>query len=95
MPDTSSPTATRGQTRSEEYFDYAIIGSGFAGLGMAIELKKKGRDNFVILERADDVGGTWRDNSYPGAACDVALTCIHFPLNPIAIGRGFIPVSRS
>jgi len=49
----------------------AIIGSGFAGLGTAIRLKNKGISNFVILERASDLGGVWRDNSYPNCACDV------------------------
>jgi cation diffusion facilitator CzcD-associated flavoprotein CzcO len=49
----------------------AIIGSGFGGLGMAIRLLRDGIDDFVILERAGDVGGTWRDNTYPGCACDV------------------------
>lgn len=49
----------------------AIIGSGFAGLGMAIRLRDAGIDDFVILERDSDVGGTWRDNTYPGAACDI------------------------
>lgn len=49
----------------------AIIGSGFAGLCLAIQLKKAGIDDFVILEKADRLGGTWRDNVYPGAACDV------------------------
>ncbi|WP_172330030.1 NAD(P)/FAD-dependent oxidoreductase [Mangrovicoccus sp. HB161399] len=48
-----------------------IIGAGFAGLGMAIRLKRAGRDDFLIIERAEDVGGTWRDNHYPGVACDV------------------------
>ena len=48
-----------------------IIGTGFAGLGMAIRLKQEGRDDFLVLERADGVGGTWRDNTYPGCACDV------------------------
>src|SRR5215813_6602058 len=47
-----------------------IIGTGFSGLGMAIALQKQGVD-FVILEKAGEVGGTWRDNSYPGCACDV------------------------
>jgi cation diffusion facilitator CzcD-associated flavoprotein CzcO len=47
-----------------------IIGTGFAGLGMAIALQRQGVD-FVIVEKADDIGGTWRDNSYPGCACDV------------------------
>ena len=49
----------------------AIVGSGFAGLATAIGLKRAGREDFVVLERADDLGGTWRDNSYPGCACDV------------------------
>ena len=49
----------------------AIIGTGFGGLGMAIRLKQAGIEDFVMLEKAAGVGGTWRDNSYPGAACDV------------------------
>ena len=62
----------------------AIIGSGFGGLGAAIQLKRQGVDDFVVLERADDVGGTWRDNSYPGCACDVQshLYSFSFALNP-------------
>jgi len=48
----------------------AIIGSGFGGLCMAIQLKRAGIESFTILEKADRVGGTWRDNTYPGAACD-------------------------
>ncbi len=64
--------------------DVAIVGSGFAGQCMAIKLKQSGRDDFVILERADDVGGTWRDNRYPGAACDVPshLYSFSFEQNP-------------
>ncbi|MFL5839454.1 MAG: flavin-containing monooxygenase [Thermoleophilaceae bacterium] len=60
----------------------AIIGSGFSGLAMAIELKRAGRDDFVILERANDVGGTWRDNSYPGCACDVPSHLYSFSFAP-------------
>jgi cation diffusion facilitator CzcD-associated flavoprotein CzcO len=52
-------------------FHTVVIGSGFSGLGMAIQLKRDGRDDFVVLEKADDVGGTWRDNTYPGCACDI------------------------
>ncbi len=51
--------------------DVAIIGSGFGGLCMAIKLKEAGIDNFVILEKDEMFGGTWRVNHYPGAACDV------------------------
>src|SRR3712207_1490312 len=56
----------------------AIIGSGFAGLAMAIQLKRHGHDNFAVLERADDIGGVWRDNIYPGCACDVPSTLYSF-----------------
>ena len=48
-----------------------IIGAGFGGLGMAIKLKAQGQDDIVIIEKGSDVGGCWRDNTYPGAACDV------------------------
>ncbi len=51
--------------------DIAIIGAGFGGIGLAVQLKRSGFDNFTIFERATDVGGVWRDNTYPGAACDV------------------------
>ena len=62
----------------------AIIGSGFAGLGAAIRLKREGIHDFVVLERAGDVGGTWRDNTYPGCACDVEshLYSLSFALEP-------------
>jgi cation diffusion facilitator CzcD-associated flavoprotein CzcO len=60
----------------------AIVGSGFSGLAMAVELKRSGHDDFVILERARDVGGTWRDNSYPGCACDVPSHLYSFSFAP-------------
>ena len=59
-----------------------IVGSGFAGLGMAIRLKQAGIDDFVVLEQAGDVGGTWRDNHYPGAACDVPSYLYSFSFEP-------------
>ncbi len=58
------------QTSSTD-FPIAIIGAGFAGLGLGIQLKKAGIESFTIFERANEIGGTWRDNTYPGAACDV------------------------
>jgi cation diffusion facilitator CzcD-associated flavoprotein CzcO len=48
-----------------------IAGAGFSGIGMAIALKKARYHDFVILEKDHDPGGTWRDNQYPGCACDV------------------------
>jgi cation diffusion facilitator CzcD-associated flavoprotein CzcO len=60
----------------------AIVGSGFAGLGMAIALREAGIQDFVVLEKADEVGGTWRDNSYPGCACDVPSHLYSFSFAP-------------
>lgn len=61
-----------------------IVGSGFGGLGMAIRLKQQGIHDFKIIERAAEVGGTWRDNTYPGVACDVPshLYSFSFIKNP-------------
>lgn len=56
---------------SIRHVEVAIAGAGFGGLCMAIKLKQAGIDDFVILEKGAEVGGTWRDNQYPGAACDV------------------------
>ena len=53
------------------HFHVAIIGTGFGGIGAAVKLKEAGFDDLVIFERAGDIGGVWRDNTYPGAACDV------------------------
>lgn len=56
---------------SQTDVEVAIIGSGFAGMGMAIRLQERGIDDVVLFERRPDVGGTWHDNRYPGAACDI------------------------
>src|SRR5256885_5722284 len=65
-----------------QHVDIAIIGSGFAGIGAAIRLQQAGFDDFVVLEKAGDVGGTWRDNSYPGCACDVPSHLYSFSFAP-------------
>src|SRR3954454_4953211 len=62
--------------------DIAIVGSGFSGLGMAIRLKQQGKDDFVVLERGDEVGGTWHYNTYPGCACDVPSHLYSFSFAP-------------
>ena len=62
--------------------EIAIVGSGFSGLAMASRLKRSGRDDFVILERARDVGGTWRENTYPGCRCDVPSHVYSFSFAP-------------
>ncbi|HVE67213.1 MAG TPA: NAD(P)/FAD-dependent oxidoreductase [Solirubrobacteraceae bacterium] len=74
------------------HFKTAIVGSGFSGLGMAISLKRDGDEDFVVLERGHDVGGTWRANTYPGAACDVPSRLYSFSFAPNAEwSRSFSP----
>jgi cation diffusion facilitator CzcD-associated flavoprotein CzcO len=72
--------------------DVVVIGTGFAGIGMGIRLRQAGREDFVILEKESDVGGTWRDNDYPGCTCDVPsfLYSFSFEQNP-AWTRMFSP----
>ena len=68
----------------ENILSVAIIGAGFGGIGMAIKLREAGIEDFIMLERASNLGGTWRDNNYPGCACDVAshLYSFSFETNP-------------
>jgi cyclohexanone monooxygenase len=70
--------------RVPQRVDHLIVGSGFAGLCAAIKLTEDGETDFVVIEKADDVGGTWRDNTYPGACCDVPsqLYSFSFARNP-------------
>jgi cation diffusion facilitator CzcD-associated flavoprotein CzcO len=62
--------------------DHLVIGAGFAGLCAAIKLQEAGERDFVVVERGGDVGGTWRDNTYPGAACDVPSQLYSFSFAP-------------
>jgi cation diffusion facilitator CzcD-associated flavoprotein CzcO len=59
-----------------------IVGGGFAGIGMAIRLRRMGIESFTLYEAGDTPGGTWRDNSYPGAACDVPSHLYSFSFEP-------------
>lgn len=59
-----------------------IVGAGFAGIGMAIRLRQAGLDGFVVLEQATEIGGTWRDNTYPGCACDIPAALYSFSFAP-------------
>ncbi|MPY62646.1 flavin-containing monooxygenase [Streptomyces spongiae] len=65
-----------------EHVRVAVVGSGFGGLGAAVRLRREGVTDFVVLERSDSVGGTWRDNSYPGCACDVPSHLYSFSFAP-------------
>ncbi|NYV75238.1 NAD(P)/FAD-dependent oxidoreductase [Streptomyces sp. UH6] len=65
-----------------EHVRVAVIGAGFGGLGAAVRLRREGVTDFVVLERASAIGGTWRDNSYPGCACDVPSHLYSFSFAP-------------
>jgi len=60
----------------------AIIGTGFSGLAMAIQLQRAGRPDFLLFEKSDSIGGTWRDNHYPGCACDVPAHLYSYSFEP-------------
>src|SRR6188472_4488745 len=62
--------------------DHLVVGAGFAGLCAAIKLQEDGETDFLVLEKGSDVGGTWRDNTYPGAACDVPSQLYSFSFAP-------------
>ena len=69
---------------TQERVRVVIVGGGFSGVAMAIRLKQEGIDDFVVLERADDIGGAWHYNTYPGCRCDVPshLYSLSFAPNP-------------
>jgi cation diffusion facilitator CzcD-associated flavoprotein CzcO len=69
-------------TMTGQRVDVAIVGSGFAGLGAAARLRSAGREDFVVLEKGETLGGTWRDNTYPGCACDVQSHLYSFSFAP-------------
>jgi cation diffusion facilitator CzcD-associated flavoprotein CzcO len=79
---TRRPTAAPPSDGGGEHVHVAIIGAGFGGVGMAIRLMQEGVDDFVVLERAGDIGGTWRDNTYPGCTCDVQSHLYSFSFAP-------------
>ena len=83
MPQQSARTS-EAVDRDALHRDVIVIGAGFSGINAGIRLKAEGITDFIILERADDVGGTWRDNTYPGCACDVPshLYSYSFEQNP-------------
>ncbi len=70
------------QEHNNDILETAIIGAGFGGMGLAIKLLQAGRSDFAIFEKANDVGGVWRDNVYPGAACDVPSHLYSFSFEP-------------
>ncbi len=71
VPEDVGPENARGEDVNGVDIEVAVLGAGFGGLGLGIQLARRGFESFLILERAADIGGTWRDNTYPGVACDI------------------------
>jgi cation diffusion facilitator CzcD-associated flavoprotein CzcO len=88
------PTYSVWLTREVDH-EVVVVGSGFSGLAMAINLKKHGQHDFIVLEKSADLGGTWRDNRYPGCACDIPshLYSYSFEPNP-AWSRAYSPAGE-
>ncbi|SEG94621.1 Predicted flavoprotein CzcO associated with the cation diffusion facilitator CzcD [Thermomonospora echinospora] len=83
-----------GTVAPEGGHEIVIVGTGFSGLGMAIALKRAGVHDFVILEKADEVGGTWRENTYPGCACDIMSLLYSYSFEPKADWSRMFPRQR-
>ena len=86
----------QGDNRQKEtqYFETVIIGTGFSGLLAAIRLQKKVINNFVLLERGSELGGTWQVNSYPGAEVDVPTSLYSVSFIPFPFKKTFSPQSE-
>lgn len=80
--------------KDAQYFETVIIGTGFSGLLAAIRLKKNNFNNFALLERSSDIGGTWRDNSYPGAEVDIPTGLYSFSFIPYKFKKKYSPQSE-
>ncbi len=77
-----------------EYFETVIIGSGFSGLLAAVQLRKSGFDDFLLLERDSEMGGTWQANSYPGAEVDVPTGLYSISHVPYPFRKRYAPQSE-
>ncbi len=80
--------------KNAQYFESVIIGTGFSGLLAAIRLQKKNCNDFVLLERSADIGGTWRDNSYPGAEVDIPTSLYSISFIPYKFKKRYSPQSE-
>jgi cation diffusion facilitator CzcD-associated flavoprotein CzcO len=80
--------------KNSQHFETVIIGTGFSGLLAAIRLKKKKIEDFVLLERNAELGGTWQQNSYPGAEVDVPTGLYSFSFVPYRFTKKYAPQSE-
>ena len=73
---------TARKATAEKIHDSFIVGAGISGIAAAIKLKREGYNDFKIIEKADRVGGTWRENTYPGCGCDVPSSLYSYSFAP-------------
>ena len=86
---TTDPSPTPVPARAETHVDVVVVGAGISGIGTAMELLELGHLSFVVLERSSELGGTWRDNTYPGVAVDIPSNAYCYP------SEGNYPWSRA
>jgi len=99
MPANAARPNAKGTQRARvntepQHFDTVIIGTGFSGLLAAIRLQQSHLDDFVLLERSSDLGGTWRDNAYPGAEVDVPTGLYSISFVPYPFRKQYAPQSE-
>jgi len=88
-------TVQGGKTQKDaQYFETVIIGTGFSGLLAAIRLQKKNFNDFILLERSPDIGGTWQANSYPGAEVDIPTALYSISFIPYKFKKTYAPQSE-
>lgn len=68
--------------KCSQQYDVIVVGAGFSGIGAAIKLQEAGIENFLVLEKAKEIGGVWRDNTYPGCACDIPSSLYSYSFAP-------------
>jgi cation diffusion facilitator CzcD-associated flavoprotein CzcO len=81
-PTTAAPGAAHEDGRPSREVEVLVVGGGICGIGTVIALREAGVDDVLVLERADELGGTWRDNTYPGCACDIPSVIYSYPFAP-------------
>jgi len=82
MTATTSPSVPAATGDEATHLRVVVVGAGLAGIAAAVKLKQAGLTDYVVLEKADRVGGTWRENTYPGCGCDIPAPVYSFSLNP-------------
>jgi cation diffusion facilitator CzcD-associated flavoprotein CzcO len=88
------PDGTQFAATGDVNVDVLIVGAGFSGIGMGIQLQKAGFNSFLILEKSPEIGGTWWENTYPGCACDIPSHLYSFSFEPSADWSRMYPGQR-